>query len=267
MEQSNILDTLEIQALRRIFTGLSSEQKEALVRDLMGEAGIDSICRLNRVIIIGDIDITAPPNETPEAKDLRLYRERFEAFVMPFLSSFLCVINKSYMDECFEIYQILAERSVGGRFRSQADPGDKFIWALTKNRSASDHENFRNDMDKRKEFEEAILNPSKVHLNVFQLTADFPDENRMTIKFVDLLVLLKNSREKAYIVLFLLGYLEGHRFYEQTKGAFLLLFPGITDFAKLQPMFTLDVDNDWRYSCPDFPGLMFWSEDVNVGFF
>lgn len=264
----DITDTLEILSLKRIFKGLSAEQQEILVQDLMEMAGIDSVCRLHSVVTIEVVDMTAPDNETPEAKELRLYRNRFELFIMPFLTSFLRIIHKSYMDECFEIYQILANKSIGGRWHSQVDTGDKFVWALTCHQRNWDHENFLNEDQKRTTFEIEILDPSKVDLNFFRITADFPDfpfTYRISIDFTNLLVLLKNSPERAYMVLFMLGYLEGHPLYEKTKSAFGALFPAITDFTKLRPIFTVAAEH-YNYTCPDFPGLRTWTEDINNDF-
>jgi hypothetical protein len=246
-------DTLEIRSLKRIFMGLRDEQQLILVQDLMEMAGLDSICRINSIVTVAGVDMTAPDHETPEAKDLRLYKDSFETFIMPFVSSFLRVIRRSYLDDCFKIYQLLAERSVGGRYSSQCGTGDKVLYAITQ----SPNENFKSIEEQDVCFKRGILmsggGGDAVELELLELSAEFPNDSRIDIHFVDLLVILHNNPEKAYMVLLLLGYLKDHPLEKEAEAAFRKLYPAVQDLTDLASIFT-----GTNGECPHFPGLGYW---------
>lgn len=243
-----IMDTgidLKTDSIKMVFKGLTPDQQSVLIQDLMEIARIESIVRINRVTTIAGVDMTAPENETSEAKELRLFRENFQSLITPFLCTFLKIVDKEYMDLCFAVYQLIFDKSVGG-VDSDFTDGYLHLCAITQSVTT----NFEDLDDKELWLKNNIFDVTEVQLEYITMIADFPDKSRMDISFIDLLVILRNSPERGYMVLMMLGYLEGNELQERAQIAFNIMFPRAT---KTSDIFTI-TNGSWK-TCPSFKGL------------
>jgi len=218
---------LQIDTIKRVFSALEEDEKVVLIRDLMKEAKIDSVIHNNRPTCFSGLYLPAPPT----------YRDNFIKFISPFLCSFLIVVEDQYIDQCFEIYKILQERSVGSQYESQCEMGDQFLYTEIENLnninwlSIDQTEFFKNEASKNQIFTERIFNNADIEL--VQIICFRFDNIQINIKLTDLFVLLSNNYDHAYIVLMLFGYLsnkeekqkEKEETYNKYENMLLKLFP------------------------------------------
>ena len=256
-----------MRLIKQVFGNLDGDQQIVLVQELMEVAKIDSIIGVKRRIMIAGTDITAPKNETPEEKRLRTYKQNFEDFVRPFLSTVFRVVRQDYLDICFAIYEILARNSVGGRYYGQEEDGDKHLYAVDR-----DHkEDFKNEREQEICFEETMFS-GLIDIKRIRLFAVFPppegpDDVVLSISFADLLMIAFNDASKAYVVLYILGFLDLNRksfcprreeekeLSEKAKVEFSRLFP---DNKNLKDVFTTFIHpQGLELECPLFPGLRY----------
>jgi hypothetical protein len=108
---------LKIDAVRTVFGGLEHEDQVSLIRDFMDLAKVDSIIRNNRPVFLNATEINPPENETPDAKAERLYRDAFDAWLYKTCLESLIVVEKPYLDECFELYTMIEQGTHPGMMK------------------------------------------------------------------------------------------------------------------------------------------------------
>jgi len=177
---------LQIEAVKSIFSGLDEYKQYDLLTDLMRISKIDSIVRIDSITKLNGVPLG---NHNEE----KLWREKFEEFIMPFLVKFLRIIDKEYMNNCFEVFKILAKKSIGSKYYSQDTTGDKNLYAYCK-REYPDYDLFYNDIEKQMCF----MNDIFINADIELIDIGFYiDEISLYINFTDFLVLLCNDVEKA----------------------------------------------------------------------
>lgn len=186
--------SLQTIAIKTVFNGLDNDQQIDLIRDLMDSAKIDSIVHNNRPVSISGIYMNVEPD----------YRSNFIQYISPFLCSFLIVIEQKYIDQCFEIYKILEECSIGSRLYSNIIDGDRYLYAKDVNKEGG--ELFISAEEKHNIFTYGNFNQTDIEL--LELLCFIYDGVWISTDLTDLFVLLSNDENHAYIVLMLFGYLK-----------------------------------------------------------
>ncbi len=193
-------EQLQEKSIKVIFNHFENNRQLSLIRDLMSLAGVDSIIRNNQPVHLGDMEINAPKYETAEAKQKRLYRQLFDAWLYPTLINFLVVIEKSFVDECFQLFEIIRAKAKGtmycrgatGFYIRNDDPARGGAFA---------------DEAAREEYCLDILaheSVDKVALHDIRRQGD--QCYGWTVKFADLFTILRN--DDINIILLCLGFLD-----------------------------------------------------------
>lgn len=214
--------TLQITGIKTVFSQLTKKQKYVLIEDLMKLAEVDSIINVNHSPGSPKLET----NLSPEERELRQYRENFTGWMMPFFCKSLKILDDHFLQQCFETYLLLEEKSLGGRHISISSEGDCYLYASLKGYE----EQYEKDKFKSVErkthmfkgtggrqcmFED--VDPGKIQ--IFRIISD---KYAIRIKFTRLLKALSNDPDQAKIILHILGYLG-----DECKDLFLQYFPQI----------------------------------------
>lgn len=189
---------LQKESIKSIFSTFSEDEQCSLIRDLMRISKIDSIVRINSFIRLNGKYIGKYTEED-------LWKERFEEYIFPFLATFLIVIDREYINNCFDIFKILANKSIGSKFYSQEYIRDKHLYAYCRG-NKNNLELFNNEIEKKLCFINGIFDNTDIELTDIGI---YIDNLNIFIKFTDFLVLISNDIEKAYLLLHLFRYLDG----------------------------------------------------------
>lgn len=233
MGQTSSTKGLQIATIKTVFSSLNNDEQAILIEDLMKMAKIDSMINVNDPTIFAGIEIPAPI-ETTEEKELRLYRKNFTKWLMPFFCKFLKIIDSEYLQQCFEIYLLLEEKSLSSQRIGLEESRDCFLTAcLAYNGSRY---NFHSDEEKRKMFrgsdnqivDQIFGEVDPELMNIFRILSE---DYTVSTTFTDLIVLLHNDCKRAKLLLYILGYLPEQA--SEEKESFLLMFPEIESIKEM----------------------------------
>lgn len=252
-------DPLEWLAVKALFVGYDHDKQVSMIRDLMHVARIDSIIRNNHPARIADTEIAAPRDETPEQLAIREYRNDFDEWIYQFLNGFLIVIEKDYLDACFELFQLIVSLSKGNA-HLQWEQDEAYIGLYACDMMGYGAA-FANENDRHTYCQTAILIDDIAESAIFSTTQS-SKAYRWMIAFDYLFIVLHNYGEDVHILLFIFGFFDNDaaritdaigrmktHFFPELEGAELraacfaiALYGGNkTDFevlAKMQSMFT-----------------------------
>lgn len=199
-------EQLEIVAMKAIFATYDHQKQVDIIRDFMDVARVDSIIRNNHPVMICGVDMTAPKDETPEQLEIRTYRNDFDAWVYQFLHGFCVVVEKDYLDNCFELFQMIVRLSRGCSAHLELSYDENYIGFYACDQlgygESFDDENHRHRYCRMSIFTD------KIEECVIFSTVGSSTSYLWKMAFDDLFLNFENRGEDVYIVLFLLGFFD-----------------------------------------------------------
>lgn len=109
-------EALQEKSIKAIFNSFDYGRQVTLIEDLMRLAKVDSIIRIDQPSYVCGTEVNTPKNETETAKKNRLYRQSFDAWLYPALIKWSIVVKKSFVDECFELFQFIRVKAKGSAY-------------------------------------------------------------------------------------------------------------------------------------------------------
>lgn len=208
-------DQLQEIALKTLFGTYDHDKQISIIRDLMDIAKIDSIIRNHQPVMICGVDMTAPKDETPEQLTIRTYRNQSDEWIYQFLHRSFIVVEKDYLNSCFELFQQIVKLSKGAaHIELRGDERCTGLYACDQMEygSSYDHENDRHDWC------QSIFTSDIENCVIFS-TVGCPRGYLWKIAFDDLFMSFKNHGESVGVILFLLGFFD----YDEAKISDVIL--------------------------------------------
>ena len=189
------MEDLKVSAIKSAFSSLSSDQKHYLLLQLMNMADINSI-----------IDAEYEVDHV---------KHKFIIWITSFWASTKpewLYIKQSYIDKCYEIYQLLEKESIGECRTSATEIGDFAVWKIG---VQPNYYPFDDLKQKEKMFKKKVFNDVKPYLFVIYCIREIHGRNIIIeIKLTDLFENLYECKHHrgdedsiTKMILMVLGYI------------------------------------------------------------
>lgn len=274
------MQSLKEMTIEALFREYDETDQLKLLRKLMTIAKVDSIIQNRKTSDQANDNIEVPESETAEEKREREYHERFNKWIYQFLPTFLTVIKDSYLDACFELYDLIVKGSKGIDAVSTTgnEEGDDAC-GIYANDVTNSGDDFADQYTKHIKCNFAMIVGDMRNKAIFS-RAGTPQSYLFIISFEDLFINLYHKGQDVHIILFLLGFFDHNEVLMDKTIARMkeLFFPNWSDadarghcFAMaLRGGVTLDRSTDTKKKILEmFPGfkiLEFAEEEPSITF-
>jgi hypothetical protein len=194
------VDSLQMITIKNMFGSLNDVEKKKLVEDLLKASDYEYVKIENR-------------------SSQRDYRDNFIRFMMEYWSRHYNRLTSTYIDECFAVWKLLEEQSVGDEFGSICEIGDWFLTAVDLNHTNGTTHIFESPVSRLSTFQYDIFTecrPDLVELVIhfsfgveqFDFIREPAPQNivQINLRLTNLFDLLLSAPEDAYMMLGLFGY-------------------------------------------------------------
>lgn len=191
MEQAN--ESLQIRAIKTAFGSLTDVEQRNLMHDLL-ELGRFEYVRTQSMASFND------------------YRHDFVNFFLSYWIKTYVVVSAEFVDQCFEIWNLLEQESIGDEIGTRCEVGDWFLSTVDLDPTDGQTYKFESEVSRHSVFREEIFKKALVH--EVQLVTHLQFGERIfqaNLRLIDLFDLVFVNPEDAYATLALFDYFKSDK--------------------------------------------------------